>query len=272
MRCLWWGACLYSWPKGEVEREKPIPHFPSAPGGNSPYETDCTLCLGLCFCRGKRLLVLFLGVFKWLWPPSSSSSHCFAQVKQGSPGSQSQVLVSFAPPPWELPSCRKGLTSSNFHLTDVVDRSLALWSGFWKAALATTSLPLPCLPSAASMVGQRPCLVPGGSAALLPHGPALPARKPAVCGNSNCWVGTRNFLNSFLQQGWRRMLHRLFNAALKYPRTLFAPCFFCWSSLAFLWFSTFCHVSYLLCCPVQKENEATKDAWIEPKCIILTRL
>lgn len=153
---------------------------------------------------------------------------CFAQVKQGSPGSQSQVLMSFAPAPSGLLPYRKGLTSSNFRLTDLVDRSLALWSGFWKAALATMSLPLPCLPSAASTVGQRPCLVPGGSAALLPDGPALPPREPAVCGNSNCWVDPRNFFNSFLQQGWRRMLHGLLNAALKYPRTWFAPCFLCW--------------------------------------------
>lgn len=147
---------------------------------------------------------------------TSSSSHLLCRVKWGSPGSQSQVHMSFAPAACGLLSCRKGLTSSNSHLSDLVDRSLALWSGFWEAALATISLPLPFLPSAAGMVRQRPCLVPGGSAALLPDGSTLPAREPQVCGNSNCSAGPRNFFYNFLQQGWRSVLHGLLNAALKY--------------------------------------------------------
>ena len=84
-------------------------------------------------------------------------------------------------------------THLNFDPVDLVDRSLALWSCCWKAVPAASSLPLPCIPSAAGTVGQRPRLALGGSAALLPDSSALPAREPAVCGNSNCGVGASQF-------------------------------------------------------------------------------
>lgn len=125
-------------------------------------------------------------------------------------------------------------TRSNFHPIDLADRSLALWSCCWKAAPAASSLPVPGLPSAAA----DPCAALGGSAALLPDGSAFPAREPEGCGNSNRWVGASQYFFfpqlKFLQQGWRRVLHGLLNAASKYPNTSFPVCFLHSSSLGFL--------------------------------------
>lgn len=83
-------------------------------------------------------------------------------------------------------------TRSDFHPIDLAAPRLALWSCCWKAAPAASSLPVPCLPSAAA----DPCPALGRSAALLPDGSAFPTREPEGCGNSNCWVGASQFFFS----------------------------------------------------------------------------
>lgn len=136
------------------------------------------------------MLVLVLGGVQMALTSSSSHLLCTSEARQSRFSEPGSCII--CPCSLGAPSV-KGLTSLNFHLTDLVDRSLTLWGGFWKAALPTISLPLPCPPSAAGPVGQGPCLVLGGSAGLLPDGPALPARELQVCENCNYCVGPRNF-------------------------------------------------------------------------------